>query len=93
MQSDYWVGAVTSAHTLSLQKCDILVHLLSLPFRISHYGKVPANELQVLVDTTQVVLSVTHPGTYVSQALTVVPDISVHNLFLQAVVDIAAASL
>ena len=87
------MGAVISAQTLSLQKCEIFVHLLSLPLSISHYGRVPANELQVLVDTTQVVLSVTHPGTCVSQALTVVPDISVHNLFLQAVVDVAAPSL
>ena len=53
----------------------------------------PANELHVLVGTTQVVLSVTHPGTYVSQALTVVPEMSVHNLFLQAVVAVAPTSL
>ena len=93
MQSDYWAGAVTSPQTLSLQKCDIFVHLLSLPLSTSHYGSEPANELQVLVATTQVVMSVTHPGTYVSQALTVVPEISVQSLFLQAVVEVAAPSL
>ena len=68
------------------------MHLLSLPLSTSHYGNEPTNELHVLVDTTQVVRSVIHPGTYESHALTVVPEISVHNLFLQAV-DVAAPSL